>query len=153
MSIQFDPMWLLLIFNLVGGLVIGSVLRGFIRGKLACNSIFLFVWGAVFGGIPLLAGIAEFERNPFLPAAQIFVFAVTIIVVALAPDILVESFATPPLRDTIIGGLCAAIGIALLIATLADPTDWLFKVMMGGAFAVVGSYIIIDGAKKLIRHD
>lgn len=153
MSIQFNPMWFILIFNLVGGVADGYFFRGVIRRRFACNSFFLFVWGTVFGGLPLFAGIAEFETNPFLLATQIFVFAVSIIVVALAPDILVETLAAPPLRDTILGGICVAIGIMTLIMTLVDATDLPAKILFSGVFIIVGGYLIFDGAKKLIHHE
>lgn len=150
---EFSQDWFALIFNLIGGVAIGSVMRGILRRQVACHSLFLLVWGAGFGGLPLIFGVQLLDRWPWFLALQLFIFAAAILVTALVPDLYLESFKSPLVTYIGIGGVMLLIGIGAGVSVLLDATDWLVKLVVGGIFALVGAGLFLNGLKLLMRDE
>jgi hypothetical protein len=80
MSPSISQLGFLCVFHLIGGAALGYALRGVLRGNFSCNSFFFFLWGGLFGGIPLAFGIQEFQKGaPYFLAIQCVVFAIAIL--------------------------------------------------------------------------
>jgi len=80
MSPSTSQLGFLCVFHLIGGAALGYALRGVLRGNFSCNSFFFFLWGGLFGGIPLAFGIQEFQKGaPYFLAIQCVVFAIAIL--------------------------------------------------------------------------
>ncbi len=153
MNLEFSPNWFLLIFNLGGGIAIGVFLRRLLRGQFACNTFFLLIWGALFGGIPLFINEGLLKGTPGFFAIQLFVFGAAILVTAFAPNILLEPFQTPAVTTIAVGGIFAFFGIAALASILFDATELLEKLVMGGFFALAGGSLFLRGIKSLPKDE
>jgi len=153
MSLEFSPNWFLLIFNLGGGIAIGVFLRRLLRGQFACNTFFLLIWGALFGGIPLFINEGLMKGTPGFFALQLFVFGAALLVTAFVPEILLEPFQTPAVTTIAVGGIFALFGIAALASILFDATEVLQKSMLGGFFVLAGGSMFLRGIKTLTKDE
>jgi hypothetical protein len=152
MNNSITQLGFLCLFHIIGGAAIGSVLRGVLRGKFACNSFFFVIWGGLFGGIPLLFGIQEFQKGaPYFLMIQFAVFAAAIFVVALVPDDLLAALRSPNIFSIAIGGVFLMLGAAMLFTNIFELKGLPEKLLGGGVFIVTGGAVFLIGLWRLIK--
>lgn len=142
----------LLVFQLAGGIAMGSVVRGILRRQVGCNSIFIFVWGLVFGGVPLAAGLEMSQQAPWFLIVQVSVLLISLGITALLPDIILDSLKSPPVYQLVFGSVFFAIGVGILLSLLSDATDLLQKLFMAVVFSVVGGSFFLKGVQALLQE-
>jgi hypothetical protein len=142
----------LCIFNLIGGAAIGSALRGALRGKFSCNSIFFVIWGGLFGGLPLVFGFQEMQKGTsnFL-AIQSVVFAGSILVVALIPEDLMATLRSPDIVSVAIGGAFLSLGVIMLFTNLFPVKNLPEKLLGGGIFGLIGGAVFLIGLWRILK--
>jgi hypothetical protein len=152
MNSPISQLGFLCIFHLIGGAAVGYALRGVLRGKISCNSFFFFLWGALFGGIPLLFGIQESQKGaPYFFLVQSVVFATAILVVAFIPDEFLEILSSPNITSLAVGGLFLMIGIAMLVTDIFELKSLQEKLLGGGIFVLVGGAVLLRGLWLLLK--
>ncbi len=152
MNNSITQLGFLCIFNLIGGAAIGSVLRAVLRGKFSCNSIFFLIWGAGFGGLPLVFGIQEFQKGaPYFLAIQSAVFVIAILVVAIIPDELLATLRSPNIFTIGIGGVFLLLGTAMLFTNFLELKGLTEKLLGGGIFIVAGGAVFLLGLWRVIK--
>jgi hypothetical protein len=141
----------LLPFHVAGGAAIGAALRrafqgGFSLSKLL-SSAFLFVWGTIFGGVPLVFGLAMGQAWFIL--LELVVFLGAIVVIAIGYDWLRNLYSHPGMFIASFGLVFFVIGVAVAVSLLAsgDASGILFGLIFGG----VGGGILIAGILMLLR--
>jgi hypothetical protein len=142
----------LLVFQLAGGIAMGSVVRGILRRQAGCNSIFIFVWGLVFGGVPLAAGLEMSQQAPWLLIVQVSVLLISLGITALLPDIILDSLKSPPVSQLVFGSVFFVIGVGILLSLLSDATDLLQKLFMAVVFSIVGGSFFLKGVQALLQE-
>ncbi|HEX7587676.1 MAG TPA: hypothetical protein VF478_05115 [Anaerolineae bacterium] len=137
------------IFHILGGIALGYAVRG-LRNGFDGRKIFFLVWGAGFGCIPLAVGAGIFSdaHAIYLFGIEILVLASAIVVTALIPDEILDTFRSPELVPIEMGGLFILIGIVVGGAML--KTDPLFTILFGGSFAGAGALLFIRGLRALL---
>ncbi|MEW5717348.1 MAG: hypothetical protein AB1817_01855 [Chloroflexota bacterium] len=152
MNNSITQLGFLCLFNLIGGAAIGSVLRGVLRGRFSCNSIFFLIWGAGFGGMPLLFGIQELQKGaPYFLLVQFAVFVTAILVVAIISDELLATLRSPNIFTIAIGGVFLMLGAAMLFTNFFELKGWAEKLLGGGIFIVTGGAVFLIGLWRLIK--
>jgi hypothetical protein len=138
------------LFHVIGGIAMGSALRG-LRGGFSGGTLFLLVWGGMFGCMPLAIGANEFGRTggPAFFAIELGVLIAAILVTALMPDTLLESLKSPLVAPIAVGGIFFAIGIGA--GVLIAQTDLLPALLFGGCFAGAGALAFVSGLAKLLK--
>ena len=153
MSPSVSQLGFLCVFHLIGGAALGYALRGVLRGNFSCNSFFFFLWGGLFGGIPLAFGIQEFQKGaPYVLAIQFVVFAIAILVVAFISDELLETFRSPNIFSIAVGGVFLLLGIAFLFTNIFDLKNWQDKLLGGGIFISTGGAVFLIGLWRIIKN-
>ena len=112
----------LLPFHIAGGAAIGAALRrafqgGFSVGKLLSNA-FLLLWGSIFGGVPLVFGLATGQA--WFVLLQIAVFLGAIIVIAIGYEWLRNLYSHPGMFLASFGLVFFVIGVAVAVSLLAS---------------------------------
>ena len=152
MNNSITQLGFLCIFNLIGGAAIGSVLRGVLRGKFACNSIFFLIWGGLFGGMPLVFGIQEFQKGaPYFLMIQLAVFATAILVVAFTSNELLNTLRSPNISTIGIGGVFLLLGVAMLFTNFFGLKSLSEKLLGGGIFIAIGGAVFLLGLWRLVK--
>jgi len=152
MNNSITQLGFLCLFNLIGGAAIGSVLRSVLRGKFACNSFFFLIWGAGFGGLPLVFGIQEFQKGaPYFLMVQFAVFASAILVVALVPEDLLATLRSPNIFTIAIGGVFLTLGAAMLFTNIFELKGLPEKLLGGGIFILIGGAVFLIGLWRVIK--
>jgi hypothetical protein len=152
MTVSITQLGFICLFNLIGGMVIGLALRGIKRGKLACNTFFMLIWGILFGGMPILFGIEEFQRGaPFLLLAQIASFVIPIGIITLISEEFFETLRSPNVICIMLGGLFLMLGIAILITNIFEIKTLSEKIVVSVIFLLSGGAVFIFGLVRLLR--
>jgi len=152
MNNSITQLGFLCLFHLIGGAAIGSVLRGVLRGKFSCNSFFFLIWGGLFGGMPLLFGIQEFQKGaPYFLMVQFAVFATAILVVAFIPEDLLATLRSPNIFSIAIGGVFLTLGVAMLFTNIFELKGLPEKLLGGGIFILTGGAVFLIGLWRLIK--
>jgi hypothetical protein len=152
MNNSISQLGFLCIFNLIGGIAIGTALRGVVRGKLSCNNFFFFVWGALFGGMPILYGIAEFQKGTsFVLPIQVAAFALPIIIVAFVSDEFFETLHSPNILSIVVGGTFLMIGCAIIATNIFEIKAIQEKLVAGGIFALSGGAVFLIGLVRILK--
>lgn len=148
---SFGMLLFLSLFAIIGGAAVGAGLRNIVRGNLA--GLFFLVWGAGFGGIPLIIGAANFlaAGEPIYFYAQLFVFVLPVITVALMPDDLLAAGRQPNSAEggAIGSAIMTMIGGTVVLLTLQDGLS--IPLLIGGLFAVVGAILLITTTIGVLR--
>jgi hypothetical protein len=139
------------IAHLVGGIAVGSMLRR-LRNGFTCHSLFLLVWGALFGGMPLFIGVGMFVLHgmPYLVGVEVLVFVGAIVAAALIPSWFLESFNSAETVSIAIGGLFMLTGI--VVGVLRFKSDAGFALVFGGLFGGIGGLAFISGLTSLFKR-
>lgn len=142
----------LCIFHLIGGAAIGSVLRGVLRAQFSCNSIFLLIWGGLFGGMPLVFGVQELQKETsYFLAIQSGVFITSILIVALIPEELMATLRSPNIASVAIGGIFLTLGVVMLFTNLFPLKSLPEKLLGGGIFALTGGVVFLIGLWRILK--
>jgi len=138
------------LFHLIGGIAIGSALRG-LRNGFSVSTIFFLVWGGLFGCLPLVIGWNAFSQTGGLGffALELGVLIAAILISALMPSSILESLNSPQVAPIAIGGLFLLIGIGA--GALIAQTDLLPGLAFGGCFAGAGTMVLVSGLAKLLK--
>jgi hypothetical protein len=138
------------LFHLIGGIAIGSALRG-LRNGFSGNTIFFFVWGGMFGCMPLAIGWNAFGATgrPELFALEVGTLIAAILITAFMPDTMLESLKSPLVAPIAFGGLFMLIGIGA--GAIMIQTDLLPALLFGGCFAGAGGLVFISGLAKVLK--
>ena len=139
------------IFHIIGGVAVGSTLRG-LRNGFPCGKIFILIWGALFGCMPLAIGVETFTKTGaiYLLGIEILVLASAILGAALIPDWILESFSSVDLFPLGFGGLFLLVG--LIVGGFSLKTDPLFGLVFGCIFGGVGAVVFILGLRSLLQR-
>ncbi len=150
MNNPFAQLAFVCLFHLIGGIAIGSALRG-LRSGFSTNTIFFLVWGSIFGCVPLAVGWNEFGKTGGLGffALELGVLVAAILIAALMPDTLVESLKSPQVAPIAFGGLFVAIGIG--VGAIMAQSDLLPALFFGSCFAGAGGLVFVSGLTKLLK--
>ncbi len=138
------------LFHVIGGIAMGFALRG-LRGGFSGNTVFLLVWGGMFGCLPLAIGwnaLGAAGRPEFF-ALELGIFIAAILITALMPDSLLESLKSPQVAPVAFGGLFVLIGIG--VGAIMIQTDLLPALLFGGCFAGAGGLVFISGLAKVLK--
>jgi hypothetical protein len=142
----------LCIFHLIGGIALGSVLRGVLRGNFSCNSFFFLIWGAGFGGLPLVLGIQEFQKGtPYFLVVQCAVLVSAILVVAFISDELWVTLRSPNIFSIAIGGIFLLMGVVMVFTNFFPLKTLQDKLLGGGIFIVSGGVVFLIGLWRVIK--
>jgi hypothetical protein len=142
----------LCIFHLIGGAAIGSVVRGVLRAKFSCNSIFFLIWGGLFGGMPLWVGIQEYQKGTaYFLLVQFTVFAAAILVVAFISDGLMATLRSPNIFTIALGGVFLMLGVAMLFTNWFPLKTLQDKLLGGGIFIVSGGAVFLIGLWRILK--
>jgi hypothetical protein len=143
----------LLPFHVIGGVAVGIAARrviqsGFKLTSLASNA-FLLLWGGMFGGMPLIFGLAM-GPNWFFPL-QLGVFLGTAALVAWQFEWLRDLYSQPAMWLASFGFIFFVIGAGLAVSLLAegDTSGLIFGVVFGG----VGGILTLVGVWMMLRSE
>ncbi|MBI5653043.1 MAG: hypothetical protein HZC40_21735 [Chloroflexi bacterium] len=138
------------IFHIIGGAAIGFTLRG-LRDGFSIRVPFMLIWGAGFGGLPLIMGFVMFAQMemPYLVLAQIFIFIGAILVTALTPDWYLDVFKSKEVGAIGFGGIFLLVGIAVAVVSFREEP--LVALVFGGIFGGVGAFVFWSGIKTLLN--
>jgi hypothetical protein len=142
----------LLPFHVGGGAALGVALRrtvqkGFSLANLVAN-VFFVIWGAMFGGIPLVFGLGL--GTPWLFLLQLGIFLGTIVAVALGYEWLRDVYSHPGMFVATFGLVFFAVGAALAVSLLADDASE--GILFGLAFCGVGGFVLLLGVWLMLRN-
>jgi len=136
---------MLSLFELIGGLVLGSTMQkiagsGFLP-RMILSQAFLVIWGIMFAGIPLLIGGSSFGLTSFLIQSAVLICAWVSGFLFL--DQIRAIVALPWLWFVGFGGLFATAGAAA--AFLAANQDPALALVLGISFGGVGTIFLVIG--------
>lgn len=139
------------IFEILGGAAVGAGLRSVWRRN--ASGLFFLIWGAGFGGIPLIIGGATFLSQGELMYfyAQLFVFVLAVVVVALVPDDLFERDRQLDRAEgfAIGGAIMTMVGGMVMVLTLQGGVS--LPLLIGGFFALLGALFLVTSAIGVLR--
>ncbi len=150
---QLATLGFLCLFSLIGGIAIGSTLRGWLHGGgFACNSLFFLVWGGIFGGVPVVIGAGTYLKSdmPYLFGVQVLVLLGAIAVTALISPSYLQSISSPETTSIAMGGLFMLIGLGVGVLMLSRE-DWFPALLFGGSFGGTGLLVFIKGLRDLMN--
>ena len=147
----FSTFLFLCVFEVLGGAAIGAFVRTLLRREPPGITIFFLLWGAGFGGIPLIIGGAQLltSDRPALFYAQIFVFVMAIVLVALMPSEVFDKDANGNLPSAIVGAVLTMFGASVLLLTLASGLG--IGTLIGAGMAIAG-IVILFRAVFVVLH-
>ena len=147
----FSTFLFLSIFEVLGGAAIGAFVRTLLRREPPGITIFFLIWGAGFGGIPLLMGAIMLLTGdrPGLFFAQLFVFVMSIVLVALMPSELFDKDADGNMPTAIVGAVLIVFGAAIVLLTLQDGIG--LVTLFGAAIAFGGAVILLRAIFVVLR--
>ena len=144
-------MTLALALHVGGGTAVGVALRRIHQERSNLPNLFragfLLVWGALFGGLPLLWGLTTLPR--WFLWVQLAVFLGTIALVALRYEWLRELYGQPGMAEASIGFAGLLVGGGLTASVLSSGS--LSGVLAGLIVCGLGGALTLDGVRKLLR--
>ncbi len=140
------------VFHLLGGLALGWGLRRVFARQFGSDVLYFFVWGAMFGFIPLFIGVAALAASGagYLILVELLVLFVAIAFMAFTPDEYLAAFTSPQIVLTGTGGILVVLGAALFSATLSE--DWTTALIAGGIFMLVGGLFFAIGVRMALKN-
>jgi hypothetical protein len=140
----FSTFLFLCIFEVLGGAAVGAFVRTLLRREPPGMSLFFLIWGAGFAGIPLLIGgvMLLTSERPALFFAQVFVFLMAVVLVALMPSELFDKDADGNMPTAIVGAVLILFGAAFVLLTPQDGV---------GVGTLIGAAVGFGGVVVLLR--
>jgi hypothetical protein len=144
------PQLFLAIFQVIGGLAVGSGLRPLIFERTP-RGAFLIIWGLGFGGIPALMGIAFAVAGgvPLLALAGPVVFVGALLCGLIVLPALVSEYGVSTLVSIAIGTLFMLIGFGVGVGLIRER-EVVGGLLFGGIFGLVGALLCSLGVWALI---
>ncbi len=138
-------------FEVVGGIALGSGLRSLIKGQLS-QDMFLIVWGAGFGGIPLVmnAAFTLTSRTPLLFFVGPALFGGAILIGFLVLPTLLANLGAGALITLGMGVLFLTIGLGVGVSMLMKREVFV-GLLTGGTFTLVGALLCAVGIGPLLQ--
>lgn len=142
----------LLPFHVMGGAAVGIAVRRMIQNGFKLTNLtgngFLLLWGSMFGGIPLIFGLAM-GPGWFFPL-QIGVFLGTASLVAWQFEWLRDLYSQPAMWLASFGFVFFVIGAGIAVSLLAegDTSGLIFGLAFGGPGAIltaIGVWMMLQG--------
>lgn len=149
-----SPLGMLLffaIFEIPGGGGFGAGLRGLLK-RQGSQTFFFLIWGAGYGGIPLIIGAAMFLSAGQLLyfVVQLAMFFIPMLFVALVPTELWEpNLEGISFTPAIVGAVLTLVGGGILVLTLRDGI--IVGMIVGGIFALVGAIVLFREVLAVLR--
>lgn len=139
------------VFEVLGGAAIGAFVRQVVRRQPPGATYFFLIWGAGFAGIPLLMGALMLltSERPSLFLAQVFVFLMSIGLVALMPDEMFSKDADGNFPTAIVGAVLAMFGAAILLLTW--QAGFGVGTIIGAGAAFFGAVILLRAVLSVLR--
>jgi len=139
-------------FHVIGGAALGTVARRLFQGGFKLSNLagsgLTILWGAMFGGLPLLFGLVI--GSIWLLLFQLIIFIGSIIAVALFYDWLRDLYRLPEMWVASFGFVFLMVGIGLTIPILSKGnTDALLVSLI---FAGVGGLLTLLGVVPMLRR-
>ena len=144
------PFAFISIFHVIGGVALGTTLRGWADNPTRENlggRVFFLVWGSMFGCMPLVFGL---QTGFSMLAAQLAVLLVAIVVPFFWLERLRELVSDQNVVRIGFGGIFLIAGLAAGGFLLREG-EWLFAVLFGGTFTLLGGGFFLSGLLKLLR--
>lgn len=144
------------IFHTLGGVAVGLGLRSFVDApslKALPRQAFVFIWGGMFGCLPLFAGL---ESGPGMLLAQIAILLGVIILTYLLRDYMREAFSNSNIVAIALGGvflLTGMVGGWMFLFGDPDEPQRLAALVFIGAFGLTGGAIFLNGIKGVWRGE
>lgn len=137
------------IFHILGGGALGLTFRGLRKG-FDFSKIFFLVWGTGFGCMPLAIGAQTFSEGNvmYLFVLEVLILVGAVLVTALIPDWMLDTFKSQDVMAVGMGGLFFFIGIVVGGALL--KSDPLMALLFGGAFAGSGGLLLYSRLRTLL---
>lgn len=147
----FSTFLFLSIFEVLGGAAIGAFVRTLLRREPPGLTIFFLIWGAGFGGIPLLMGsfMLLTSDRPGLFFAQLFVFVMAIVLVALMPSEVYDKDADGNMPTAIVGAVLIMFGASIVVLTLSNGIG--IGTLLGAIVAFGGVVILLRAVFVVLR--
>lgn len=158
MNLLDSPVFLLgflSLFHIVGGSVVGATLRNMRQAGLSgvTNQGCLLVWGVMFGGLPLLFGLAAFREygDWWLLPTQITILIATILIVFLLGSSLREMLGQESVKWLGAGGFLAITGMLTASILMGQKLGW-WGAVFGLVFVGAGVAIFVRGVQIALRE-
>ncbi len=139
------------LFQFLGGVVAGKNLRQGIRRGWSFIVLLSLFRGLAFAAISFFIGVVAFiiMGVPYLVLIEILVFVGAILVAALIPDWILETFNFQPLVPILFGGVFMVVGVVVFLALAGDSIlpAFLFLAAFGG----FGGYLFVTSALKALK--
>lgn len=142
----------LLPFHVLGGAALGIALGRVIRNGFKLKNLvgngFLFLWGGMFGGIPLPIGLAVGSASFFF--LQLGVLVGTILLVAWQFEFLLNLYKLPEMWIATFGFVFFVIGVGIAASLLSegDSSGLFFGLIFGGT----GGCLVLGGVWSMLRR-
>ncbi len=138
------------IFHILGGGALGVALRA-VRtrpaGTRGCGvNLGLVIWGLMFGGFPLLMGLAA----PILLPLQMLEIVVAFLVTFFFWDRIRDLFAKSNVMLALFGGIFFTVGCSAA-GFLIKQKEWLMALLFGGLCGGLGAVILVLGIKQTLN--
>lgn len=150
-SEAFSTFLFFCVFVVLGAAAIGAFVRARLRREPLGAELFFLIWGSGFGGIPLLiaGGILLTSERPSLFFALLFVFVMTIVVVAVMPPELLDKDELGNFPSAITGAVLAMFGASILLLTWRDGLG--AGLVLGSGMALLGIILLFRSALKALQ--
>ena len=141
-----------IIFQIIGGIALGWVLRQFLARHLNGTLIFFLIWGSMFSLAPLVIGAQSFAamHAEYLIFVQVLMMAAVIAITAFTPQEYLSAFASVPVVLIASGGFIILLGAAILIGMVRE--DLRTSIIVGAVFALVGVILFGAGALMALKN-
>ncbi len=145
------------VFHVIGGGAVGATLHWLVKRGLRAgvvNSLFMLVWGSMFGCMPLAFGLQPLAEGeiPWLFPAQLAVLGAAVVISFFFIEQIQAKFFRPPFFLMAFGGIFAAVGLVAKSATDSSSEDPLTGLLVGGIFFVVGAAIFYAGWWQFLQE-
>ncbi len=159
-----DNPWLLFVFlslfHVIGAAVLANALRRLwrdlrVRELMGCRSVFLVVWAAMFGCLPLAFGIGfagQEGGTPLFLFGEVLVWLTTFLMVLLAEEALKDVFEPFRHQETLLmllGGVFVVTGVSVVSAMIVE--EELGGMLAGGIFTLLGGTVFGVGLWRLLK--
>ncbi len=150
------------LFHIIGATAVARGLRAvwsWLRGEkpgAAFNSVYLLVWGALFGCVPFSLGLqlaTQESGTPLVLLGEVAVWGSAFLIALLAGDGIAGWLRTFFNADTALiafGGLFMLVGVG--VGLLTGQGDLLGGLLVGGIFTLAGGVFFTIGLVNLLKE-
>ncbi len=150
------------LFHIIGATAVARGLRAmwnWLRGGkpgAAFNSLYLFVWGALFGCVPFTLGVqlaAKESGTPLVLFGEVAVWGSAFLIALLAGDRIagwLRTFFNADMAMVAFGGLFMLVGTGT--GLLVARSELLVGLSVGGLFVLVGGVFFVIGLWNLLKE-